>query len=272
MKTILEYLELDAQNRHKDGKLLKRSYAKVKSNEHYNFGAIETLDSFSKLNYKGYVIAGGFFSHTDKSDIDIFIYKDHEKILERVISQFTHGLPKDECYFYRTRYTIDIYIKDGRVGESTKIQIVLRKYVSIAEILYGFDIGPSQVAWDGKRLYFTTMSNLAYKTGFMILDTTRRSLTFEKRIQKYVDKGFCPIFPFYKSVNLKGVTSFPNKYFLYEKNSFYPLVNDRGAEYCFGSKKYADNTELNCRYLLGKSQCFCIRGLEMRDRDFNRLE
>jgi hypothetical protein len=83
------------------------------------------------------------------------------------------------------------------VGGSRPVtfQIILRLYKSKSEILHGFDLGSSAVGWDGTRLYFTTLSKFAHEYSCNIIDTTRRSTTYERRLMKYFERGFDIIIP-----------------------------------------------------------------------------
>lgn len=90
-----------------------------------------------------------------------------------------------------------------RISRRILIQLIFRAYTSIAEILYGFDLGSSAVGFDGTNLYFTSLGRFAYTTRCLILDTTRRSTTYEKRIKKYMDRGFELILPHFRMAELR---------------------------------------------------------------------
>src|SRR5690606_20981381 len=75
------------------------------------------------------------------------------------------------------------------------IQIIYRLYTSKSEILHGFDIGSSAVGYDGKYVYFTSLSKFAYEYGCNIVDISRRSTTYEQRLIKYLKRGFKIILP-----------------------------------------------------------------------------
>jgi len=78
-----------------------------------------------------------------------------------------------------------------------KLQIVLREYSHISEILHGFDIGASAVGYqlDSKALYFTELSKFAYTYSINIFDNSRRSTTYESRLGKYFQRGFDIVLP-----------------------------------------------------------------------------
>lgn len=92
--------------------------------------------------------------------------------------------------FIRNKHCITILI-----GDKYKIQLILRLYKTISEILHGFDLGCSAIGFDGKQLYFTSLSKFSYEYMCNIVDTTRRSTTYEKRLMKYFDRGFDIILP-----------------------------------------------------------------------------
>ena len=76
-----------------------------------------------------------------------------------------------------------------------KIQIVLRLYNTLSEILHGFDLGSSAVGFDGKDVYFTSLSKFCYENMVNIYDGTRRSTSYEYRLQKYLNNGFKIVLP-----------------------------------------------------------------------------
>ena len=53
-----------------------------------------------------------------------------------------------------------------------------------------FDLGSSAVGWDGTRLYFTSLGKFSHEYSVNIVDPSRRSTTYEKRLVKYFERGF----------------------------------------------------------------------------------
>jgi len=76
-----------------------------------------------------------------------------------------------------------------------KLQIIFRLYNGISEILHGFDLGPSAVAFTGEEVYLTSLGKFCYENGIIIVDTTRRSTTYESRLKKYMQRGFSIVLP-----------------------------------------------------------------------------
>ena len=70
------------------------------------------------------------------------------------------------------------------------VQIVLRIYKSISEILTGFDVDCSCAAYDGNQVYASPRALAAYMTQINSVDLTRRSPSYENRLSKYAQRGF----------------------------------------------------------------------------------
>ncbi|HVE12464.1 MAG TPA: hypothetical protein VNI01_03635 [Elusimicrobiota bacterium] len=85
----------------------------------------------------------------------------------------------------------------GRRESSVRvvIQVILRLYSTVSEVLHGFDLGSCAVADDGKRLYFTSASRLAFERGLNVLDLSRRRASYEVRAAKYLCRGFALALP-----------------------------------------------------------------------------
>jgi hypothetical protein len=100
-------------------------------------------------------------------------------------------------YVIRAEHVVTIYLK-ADTNEYHEYQFILRSYPSIGSILGGFDISPSMVCYDGYRITGTELGILSTLSGMLIVDTSRRSTSFEHRINKYAQ--FCyVIFPGLKS-------------------------------------------------------------------------
>jgi len=96
--------------------------------------------------------------------------------------------------------TVTFFIRGTR-GMSFKIQIVLRVYDSISQVLHGFDLGSSCVAFDGDRLYFTGAGKFAFEYQLNVVDLERRSTSFESRLRKYFALGFGFVMPQFSLAN-----------------------------------------------------------------------
>jgi hypothetical protein len=75
------------------------------------------------------------------------------------------------------------------------IQVILRIYSSPAEILLGFDLDASCLGFDGDRLWASPRGLRALNMRTNHIDTTRRSLSYERRLEKYAQRGFSVTVP-----------------------------------------------------------------------------
>ncbi len=144
----------------------------------------------------GVLIAGGSVCNTliDRScyyiDVDIFLYdmtlEEAEKETVRIFD-IIEDVKGEKGLYVRTKNTI--------TDKNTNVQIIFRLYKSKSEILHGFDLGSSAVGFDGQEVYFTSLSQFSYKYMCNIIDTSRRSTTYEQRLIKYLRRGFNIIVP-----------------------------------------------------------------------------
>lgn len=95
-----------------------------------------------------------------------------------------------------------------KLTQEGPLQIVLRQYKTMNEVLLGFDMGSVAVAFDGQYIYMTTLGRLALERGFNILDLAKRRDTYEKRLAKYFWRGYGLILPNLGSLTLP-ISQFP---------------------------------------------------------------
>ena len=160
----------------------------------------------------GFVLAGGavcsFVAQRNLdniADFDIFAPGMEPEEAERRFFEMMEDIAKErfgtekETAIYRTLNCITALVLDLNANDhrdAFEIQLITREYGSIAEVIYGFDIAPCAVAWDGKEIYMTQAALLAHKTGVFELDLTKRRRSFEDRVSKYVHKkGFGVVMP-----------------------------------------------------------------------------
>ncbi len=92
------------------------------------------------------------------------------------------------------------------------VQIILREYTCISQLLHGFDIGSACAAFDGNSFYMTGLGHFAFKYGYNIVDMAMRSTTYEARLAKYHRLNFGIIFPKMDMKNVKVVSVHKDKY------------------------------------------------------------
>lgn len=123
------------------------------------------------------------------SDVDLFLYGlTEEQAVEKIkqIEQRIRDSILTETTTIRTKNAITI----ASQYPTRHVQIVLRIYRSISEILTGFDVDCSCAAYDGKQVYASPRAVAAYMTQVNTIDLTRRSPSYENRLSKYSHRGF----------------------------------------------------------------------------------
>ena len=76
-----------------------------------------------------------------------------------------------------------------------KFQIILRAFPSVSSILHGFDVPACCVAYDGHRTRLTYLAAWAHAFRVNIVCPAYRSLTYERRLIKYFQRGFALALP-----------------------------------------------------------------------------
>ncbi|KAF9876431.1 ankyrin repeat protein [Colletotrichum karsti] len=123
------------------------------------------------------------------SDVDLFLYGlTHEEAIEKIkeIETAVRDAILTEVTVVRTKYAVTI----ASQYPTRHIQIVLRVYKSIGEILTGFDIDAAGGAYDGKQVWITPRALGSFITQINHIDLTRRSPSYENRLSKYSHRNF----------------------------------------------------------------------------------
>ncbi|KAK5111614.1 hypothetical protein LTR85_011792 [Meristemomyces frigidus] len=123
------------------------------------------------------------------SDVDLFLYGlTEEQAVEKIkqIERSVRDALLVETTTIRTKNTVTI----ASQYPVRHVQIVLRIYRSISEILTGFDVDCSCVAYDGQQVWASPRALVAYMTQTNTVDLTRRSPSYENRLSKYAKRGF----------------------------------------------------------------------------------
>jgi ankyrin repeat protein len=123
------------------------------------------------------------------SDVDLFIYGlTEEQAIEKInqIEIKVRDSILSETTTIRTKHAITI----ASQYPTRHVQIVLRLYKSVSEILAGFDVDCSCVAYDGKQVWASPRAITAFMTQINTIDLSRRSPSYENRLSKYSHRGF----------------------------------------------------------------------------------
>ncbi|CEI64211.1 hypothetical protein FVEN_g9050 [Fusarium venenatum] len=128
------------------------------------------------------------------SDVDLFLYGlTHEQAIEKIkkIERAVKDALLNEVTVVRTKYAITI----ASQYPVRHIQIVLRVYKSVSEILTGFDIDAAGGAYNGSQVYVTPRALGSFITQINHIDLTRRSPSYENRLSKYSKRAFEIYYP-----------------------------------------------------------------------------
>ncbi|EAU38562.1 predicted protein [Aspergillus terreus NIH2624] len=128
------------------------------------------------------------------SDVDLFLYGlTEEQAIEKIkhIEDSIKNAILHETTTIRTKNAVTIVSQ----YPTRHVQIVLRIYKSIAEVLTGFDVDCSCAAYDGKQVYASPRALASYITQKNTIDLSRRSPSYENRLSKYSRRGFEVFWP-----------------------------------------------------------------------------
>ena len=176
------------------------------------------------LEFDGHLVACGgaiiksLFRTRGRGDIDLFFYdltpEEADKMrLDAVaflVNSFNNDIGDIDYYIKRNEYTTTLCITisfDGTIN-IYEYQFIHRIYPDISSIIGGFDLSICMIAYDGKEIYATPLGAWSIQNRSVIIDTKRRSTSFEHRLQKYQMKGFVLIFP---GISQKLVQEFSEK-------------------------------------------------------------
>ncbi|KAL6855852.1 ankyrin [Trichoderma novae-zelandiae] len=123
------------------------------------------------------------------SDVDLFLYGlTHDEAIEKIkqIEQSIRDSILSEVTVVRTKYAITI----ASQYPVRHVQVVLRVYKSISEILTGFDIDAAGAAYNGKQVYVAPRTLGSIITQINHVDLSRRSPSYENRLSKYSHRNF----------------------------------------------------------------------------------
>ena len=123
------------------------------------------------------------------SDVDLFLYGLNEEQALQKIKQIERNI-KDSILHETTTIRTKNAITIASQYPTRHVQIVLRLYDSISQIITGFDVDCACVAYDGSQVYAAPRALAAFVTQCNTIDLTRRSPSYENRLSKYSRRGF----------------------------------------------------------------------------------
>lgn len=143
------------------------------------------------------------------SDVDLFIVADddeaalacYERVLRHLTTRladaathvqdddgfgdnFEPVLSERKLLVTRTKYAVTFVAG----WPQRHLQLVLRRYSCVADVILNFDVDVCQVAYDGARVYATPAARAALVSGVLLADPSVRSATYESRLVKYTHR------------------------------------------------------------------------------------
>ena len=123
------------------------------------------------------------------SDVDLFLYGLSEEQAIDKIKEIERSI-KDgilqETTTIRTKNAITI----ASQYPTRHVQVVLRLYDSMSQIITGFDVDCACAAYDGTQVYAAPRAIASFITQCNTIDLERRSPSYENRLSKYSHRGF----------------------------------------------------------------------------------
>jgi hypothetical protein len=123
------------------------------------------------------------------SDVDLFLYGLNEEQAIEKIKQIERSI-KDSILHETTTIRTKNAITIASQYPTRHVQIVLRLYDSVSQIITGFDVDCACAAYNGKQVYAAPRAVAAFITQCNTIDLTRRSPSYENRLSKYSHRGF----------------------------------------------------------------------------------
>ncbi|ODH53226.1 hypothetical protein GX48_00422 [Paracoccidioides brasiliensis] len=123
------------------------------------------------------------------SGVDLFLYGlNEEQAIEKIkqIETCVRNSILEEVSVIRSKDALTIVSK----YPVRHVQIVLRLYKSVSEILTGFDVDCACTESDGSQVWASPRAIAAFATQTNSMDLTRRSPSYENRLAKYAHRGF----------------------------------------------------------------------------------
>lgn len=173
-------------------------------------------------------------------DIDVFIISDKPlKVLKTIVNM--------ACgYINWNKNVVNIsFIKDEFGHTLENVQIILRAYKSVSEVITGFDIDSCCVAYYEKNYYVTPRGKYAIDNSINTVNLALSSTSYEFRLLKYCNRGFNIQLPLNtpKEALEKAYSGNSGVRLKFTNNLGWLIWAYMGA--CYRSKQYYNRTRYN---------------------------
>eukprot|EP01127_Copromyxa_protea_P013859 TRINITY_DN376_c0_g1_i1.p1 TRINITY_DN376_c0_g1~~TRINITY_DN376_c0_g1_i1.p1 ORF type:complete len:888 (+),score=171.53 TRINITY_DN376_c0_g1_i1:42-2666(+) len=191
-KLLTHYRRLDLK-----GKAIVPKATFLSNWSEFTQGCLDGLD-WNNVFVAGGAVLGCLNAEQDgyrSSDIDLFVHgiTDEAEANEKLKSIYNTVInnTRGKGDVIRTKRAITILC----TYPYRHVQVILRLYKSPAEVLLGFDIDSCCVGFDGTDVWCQERFKRALTKRYNLVNTSRRSLTYESRLFKYSKRGFAVAVP-----------------------------------------------------------------------------
>lgn len=117
--------------------------------------------------------------------------------LARHLSCYVSENPNATIDVFRTQYCVTFRLQHPNhfLVEWETVQVVLRRYRSCAEVVYGFDQTVCGAVYDGQRVMLHRAAKLGLERMAMVPYMPSRSARYESRMRRYWQRGFDLVLP-----------------------------------------------------------------------------
>lgn len=130
---------------------------------------------------------------------DIITARERQAIdaLGRHLAQYAVENPGAVIDVFRTQYCVTFRLQHPNhfMVDWETVQVVLRRYHSCAEVVYGFDQTTCGAVYDGQRVLLHQAAKLGLERMAMIPYMPSRSARYESRMRRYWHRGFDLVLP-----------------------------------------------------------------------------
>ena len=180
----------------------------LKTNEEYITKLKEIIMEINKAVLKIYPnVKFGLFYKPQYNVYEMICYEDPTNFITEDfdLTNFQHYKFNSLKRYYSKNDKSDIndnnkyYFEDNDdhgIKMKYRFQMIMCKYDSISDIFKSFDMFPAMVAFDGKQVYFTKKSLIAYRYMINEVNLSGGSDVFRHRLNKYFKYGFNIVLPY----------------------------------------------------------------------------
>ena len=161
--------------------------------EYFRTNFYEKYPVLKNLDFSNVLIAGGIFSGIKYNyyytDVDLFIYGLDEEGSKRKLREIYENV-RNQLQRKRIRVYVSKMSFTMLISYQCKIQIILRRFRSIAHVLNSFDLGSSAIGYDGQNILVSALGKFAWQNSVNVINPRMFSPGYVTRLIKYLKRSF----------------------------------------------------------------------------------